>query len=267
MCKTLKYLLPLGLWLNLTFISAGEPPSTNWALVMNDEFSGSSLDTTKWSTTCGYPVSGGFAFNPTNIVVSEGSLKLVANKETLHGKSYTAAFLESRFNDPGNGSYLEVQAKMMDARANVCCAIWEQTFPLLRSLNPNPEIDIVEYMLGSNASPKMVRTTLHRWPIKAGPHTEDAHTIFYGPAPLCDAFHTYGLERSDGKLRFYLDGSKYWEADVNSMPEDVTMPRHLIFSVEGHAGKPVDAYLPAIFEIDYVRIYKHRDTSPASGSR
>lgn len=34
------------------------------------------------------------------------------------------------------------------------------------------------------------------------------------------------------------------------------MPRHIIISLEGHAGNPVDSYLPAVFQIDYVRIYK-----------
>ena len=49
------------------------------------------------------------------------------------------------------------------------------------------------------------------------------------------------------------------------MPEFVTMPRHIIFSLEGHAGNPVDAFLPAAFQIDYLRIYKYN--GPSGGSR
>lgn len=234
-------------------------PSGNWTLLpgISDEFTGSSLDTIKWDKKTGYPTSRVYAFNYNNISVSGGNLKLTAKKEDFKGKSYTSAFLESKFSDPGNGSYIEIRAKSIDVRANICCAIWEQNFPGVKANNPNPEIDIQEYLLpGANGNPNRVQSTLHRWPTKPGVHTQDASQLYDAPAPLCYAFHTYGLERRDGKLRFYLDGFKYWEYNVTSMPEYVTMPRHLIFSLEGHAGNPVDSYLPAVFQIDYVRIYK-----------
>lgn len=240
-------------------VTSGKPPSTNWALIpeLSDEFSGTSLDATKWSTQTGYPASGVFAFSPNNITVSGGYLNLYARKEDFKGKSYSSAFLESKISDPGNGSYLEVRAKPIDFRANICCAIWEQNFPLQQSNDPNPEIDIQEYLLGKVGIPNRVRSTLHRWPTRPGVHTEDANQSYDAPVPLYYDFHTYGLERRDGKLRLYLDGFKYWEYNVSSMPEYVTMPRHIIFSLEGHAGNPVDSYLPAAFQIDYVRIYRY----------
>ena len=246
-----------------TMTVSGQPPSQNWILIPenSDEFDGSSLDTIKWTRKTGYPVSGVYAFNPDNISVSRGFLRLTARKESLKGKSYTCAFLESKINDPGNGSYIEVRAKTIDVRANICCAIWEQNFPLLKENDPNPEIDIQEYLLsGANGNPNRVQSTLHRWPSKPGVHTQDAYQTHDALVPLCYDFHTYGLERRDGKLRFYLDGHKYWEYNVASMPEYVTMPRHIIISLEGHAGNPVDSYLPATFQVDYVRIYRFEET-------
>lgn len=239
-------------------IPVGQPPSSNWALidVSSDEFDGLSLDITKWNTKLGYPTSGVFAFNSNNIEVSEGYLKLTAKEENFNDKSYTCAFLESKFSDPGNGSFVVVRARTIDVRANICCAIWEQNFPGLQELNPNPEIDIQEYLLGGvNGSPNRVQSTLHRWYIPSG-HSMDAYKTYDTLVPLCDDFHTYGLERREGKLSFYLDGYKYWEYSVTSMSEFVNMSRHIIFSIEGHAGNPVDSYLPAVFQIDYVRIYK-----------
>jgi beta-glucanase (GH16 family) len=240
-------------------VSSGQPPSADWTLIpeISDEFTATSLDPAKWSTQTGYPGSGPFAFSPKNIVVSGGYLSLYARKEEFNGKPYTAAFLESKISDPGNGSYVEVRAKPIDFRANICCAIWEQNFPLQEATNPNPEIDIQEYLLGRVGNPNRVASTLHRWPTKPGVHTLDANQNHDAPVPLYYDFHTYGLERRDGRLRFYLDGFKYWEYNVASMPEFVTMPRHIIFSLEGHAGNPVDSYLPAAFQIDYLRIYKY----------
>lgn len=239
-------------------IPVGQPPSSNWALIQesSDEFNGSSLNTTKWNTKLGYPISGVFAFNSNNIEVSGGYLKLSAKKENFNEKFYTSVFLESKFSDPGNGSFVEVRAKTTDVRANICCAIWEQNFPLLQTLDPNPEIDIQEYLLsGANGNPNRVQSTLHRWYVPSG-HSMDAYKTYDTLVPLGDDFHTYGLERRDGKLRFYIDGYKYWEYTVTSMPEYVNMARHIIFSLEGHAGNPVDSFLPAVFQIDYVRIYK-----------
>lgn len=236
----------------------GQPPSSNWTLIQEsgDEFSGLSLDITKWDTKPGYPTSGVFAFNSKNIEVSGGYLILSAKKENFNEKSYTSAFLQSKFSDPGNGSFVEVRAKTTDVRANTCCAIWEQNFPLLQALDPNPEIDIQEYLLsGTNGSPNRVQSTLHRWYVPSG-HSMDAYKTYDTSVPLCDDFHSYGLERREGKLSFYIDGYKYWEYSVTSMPEYVKMSRHIIFSIEGHAGNPVDSYVPAIFQIDYVRIYR-----------
>lgn len=245
--------------LSLSLIGKSQLPSSNWTLIPEnyDEFNSSSLDTTKWTRELGYPVSGVFAFHPENITLSRGFLRLTAKKENYKGKEYTCAFLESKFDDPGNGSYVEVRAKSIDVRANVCCAIWEQNFPLLKINDPNPEIDIQEYLLGgANGNPNRVQSTLHRWPSKPGIHTQDASQTHDALVPLCYDFHTYGLERRDNKLRFYLDGHKYWEYNVASMPEFVTMPRHIILSLEGHAGNPVDSYLPSSFLIDYVRVYR-----------
>jgi beta-glucanase (GH16 family) len=259
MKKKLGLLFVMASLLSLIPICEGQLPSSNWTLIPenSDEFNDSSLDTAKWTTKLGYPTSGVFAFNLGNITVSRGFLRLTAKKENFNGKSYTCAFLESQFNDPGNGSYVEVRAKAIDVRANICCAIWEQNFPLLKVNDPNPEIDIQEYLLsGANGNPNRVQSTLHRWPTKPGVHTQDASQTHDALLPLCYDFHTYGLERRDGKLRFYLDGQKYWEYNVASMPEFVTMPRHIIISLEGHAGNPVDSYLPATFQIDYVRIYR-----------
>lgn len=259
MKKKFKLLFISAFCMKLTLITIGQTPSGNWTLLpeISDEFTGSKLDTTKWSKRPGYSTSKVFAFNSENINISGGNLKLTAKKEDFHGMSYTSAFLESKFYDPGNGSYLEVRAKVIDFRANICCAIWEQVFH--SSHNPNPEIDIQEFLLSPN--PNRVQSTLHRWPSKPGIHTVDGSQSFNALTPLCYDFHTYGLERRDGKLQFYIDGFKYWENNVSSMPEYVTMPRHIIFSLEGHAGNPVDSYLPAVFQIDYVRIYKFADAS------
>ena len=67
-------------------------------------------------------------------------------------------------------------------------------------------------------------------------------------------YHVYGLERSNGKLRFYFDGKLAWEI-TPSDPSFVNMPRHVVLGLEGHLGDPVNRYLSQSFLVDYVRTY------------
>lgn len=244
--------------------AAAAVPPGSWRLIDGDEFDGSALDLAKWRTSVWYATSGAFAFSTANIAVGGGALSLAARREDYGGKSYTAAAIESVFEDPGNGSYVEIRAKCAASAANVCCAIWEQSsFGGMSSANP--EIDIQEYLLGSGVSPAVCHATLHRWYFSQGTHSIDASKSIASGADLGADFHVYGLERRDGRLRFYLDGAQVWEVDVGIFTDGmqyVATPRHIVLSVEGHAGAPVDAALPAAFSIDYVRIYQYDATPP-----
>lgn len=71
-------------------------------------------------------------------------------------------------------------------------------------------------------------------------------------------YHTYALERRDGTLRFYFDDQLTWE---KSSIEDsfAELSRHMVLSLEGHLGMPVEEYLPGEFLVDYVRTYYDSD--------
>lgn len=73
-------------------------------------------------------------------------------------------------------------------------------------------------------------------------------------------YHTYALERRDGRLRFYFDDQLTWE---KSSIEDsfAELSRHMVLSLEGHLGMPAEEHLPGEFLIDYVRTYYDSDFS------
>jgi beta-glucanase (GH16 family) len=232
-----------------------------WNLVVaaSDEFEGSTLDAAKWRKGLWYDVSGVLAFKQENIAVSGGSLVLTARKEAFNEKSYTLGAVESLFDVPGVYSYVEVRAKALHRDANVLSAIWLQSSPLISANNPNPEIDIQETFNYHG-----VVSTLHTWaidPDKPAPTAEneyihtrtDPHEFKTGVDVSAD-YHVYGLERRHGKLRFYFDGKLAWEV-APSEPSFVNMPRHVVLSLEGHLGDPVDGYLSESFLVDYVRTY------------
>jgi len=232
---------------------------SNLIVAASDEFSGSNLDAAKWKKGLWYDTSGVLAFKQENINVSGGNLVLTARREAFNEKSYTYGAVESLFDVPGVSSYVEVRAKALHRDANVLSAIWLQSSPLTVADNPNPEIDIQETFNYDG-----VVSTLHTWaidPDKPAPTAEseyihtrtDPHEFKTGVDVSAD-YHVYGLERSDGKLRFYFDGKLAWEV-APSESSFVNLPRHVVLSLEGHLGDPVDRYLPQSFLVDYVRTY------------
>ncbi len=245
-------------------VKAAPPVPGNWTLLpaASDEFEGTSLNEEKWKKGIWYDVTTDLAFHPDNISVRDGNLVLAAKKEAYNGKNYTAAAVESKFDVPGTASYVEVRAKALDKKANVLSAIWMQSSPLNHALNPNPEIDIMETFDYSKMT-----STLHTWHQNPNIHLQRGTKGWNtGLDDISADYHTYALERRDGKLRFYFDGQLTWEK-TSTEDSFVELSRHMVLSLEGHLGKPVDEYLPGEFLVDYVRTYYDSDFAgmPAEG--
>ncbi|OJX59474.1 MULTISPECIES: glycoside hydrolase family 16 protein [Dysgonomonas] len=223
---------------------------TVWDLVpeLSDEFD--VWDSNKWGISLWYDVSTDFAFNAQNVSVKDGFLRLSAKRESKNGKNYTAGIAMSTFKVGGN-SYVEIRAKTIDYRANVTTALWLSDEPTTEN-SPNVEIDIME-TLQAGEKPKIFTSTIHQW---ADPHVALGWKVKNLSFNLSDDFHVYGLERRNGFIRMYLDGEVFWEFDTTSYPSVSDQERYIIFSIEGHAGTPVDSYLPNEFLIDYVRTYE-----------
>ena len=243
-------------------------PAGNWTLLeaASDEFNGTQLDESKWNNGIWYDVSTDLAFKEDNVTVQDGNLVITAKKEAYNDKEYTIGAVESKFDIPGATSYVEVRAKVLDSKANVLSAIWMQSSPLTEENNPNPEIDIMESFKYDR-----IQSTLHTWSetdTLGEVHLQTGVNYWNTPCDdISETFHTYGLERADGKLRFYFDGELMWE--TKSLVENdafVNQARHLVLSLEGHNGTPVDEYLPSDYLIDYVRTYVAAEDAPVDTS-
>lgn len=226
----------------------------DWTILkdMSDEFNQNKLDTTKWKIGLWYDVSGDFAFKKDNISVKNRKLHLTAKVEKFNQKEYTIGALESKFNFPEETSLIRVRAKLLSDEANVCSAIWLQSWPEIYN-NPNPEIDIIEYF-----SRNEMHMNLFTWDKDEKgdyQHVDFNGQIFDYKKDLSDDYHIYGFERSNGRLKFYYDDQLVydWEAPNSAFSK---MPRHVILSLEGHRYTPNVKLLPSSFDVDWVRIYK-----------
>ncbi|PTT00931.1 hypothetical protein DBR11_08570 [Pedobacter sp. HMWF019] len=230
------------------------PKGANWVLDADRSDDFDSFTDSKWSAAPLWYWNGeseDLIYKNANTEVSNGVAKLMVKREDYKGKLYTAGCLKSKFQIGGN-TYTEVRARMVKKAANVCAAIWLGDEPV-EAKNPNIEIDMQETKEAKTV-PHRVASSLLTWPWGKG-NTVPGWKQFYISNGLDEDFHLYGLERREGKLRFYLDGVKYWEWDASPTPEFVTQLRPLILSLEGHSGTPVSAELPADFQIDWVHIY------------
>ncbi|WCC79699.1 glycoside hydrolase family 16 protein [Cutibacterium equinum] len=240
---------------------------TGWTLLnIGDEFTDPVRSSSQWHRGLWYPHSGKGLFRDANVSFSDGQLRLAARAEQIDTFSYTFSAVESVFDVPGLCTYVEVRAKALPSAANVLSAIWMQSSALdggpslLAGAEPNPELDIEETFDHTK-----MNIATHVWP----DNTETTHRSFGGYSypvgvDISRDFHTYGVERRDGRLRFYFDRHLAWETN----PGDSSlwrMSRHMVLSLEGHLGTPVASQLPATFDIDYVRTWYAPNPALESG--
>ena len=82
--------------------------------------------------------------------------------------------------------------------------------------------------------------------------------------PTSDGFHTYGMEWSEGEMKFYIDGKHTWthtDSRVSNV-ESYMLLSHQLGGWNGSGNTPIaNGGLPADMVIDYVKVYKNKATA------
>jgi hypothetical protein len=240
------------------------PTDPGRTLIFADEFSGTSLDRSRWDDCYPWGNEGGYEGNcynrstgetqvylERNITVADGTLKLTAKRENYcaHSKcfSYTSGMVATH---PRLGTgfttrygYLEASIKMPKGKG-LWPAFWTLPWPVAHP----PEIDITE-VLGDSI-------TTHRMHY----HYDDNGTDrsvgknYVGPDLSAD-FHTYAVDWRPGLIVWYFDGVEVFRT-TQSVSGD---PMYLLLNlaVDGWAGPPDSSTpFPAVMEVDWVRVYR-----------
>lgn len=132
--KLLLSLLPVGMTLLLRSTQA-QCPSLLW----NDEFDGSSLDTTKWTPQigdgcalgqdlCGWGNNELQWYREENAIVSDGTLKIIAREQDFNNYDFTSARIrtvnKADFDLTQGYLRLEARIKVPDAGNGIWPAFW-----------------------------------------------------------------------------------------------------------------------------------------------
>ncbi len=222
---------------------------TSQQMIFDDQFSGTSLDTTKWNTFMGAqgivwnnnsglpsPYSGPNAanakaaamFGPSQVAVNNG-LTLTAQRNT-NGYANTYPWIsgvvttEGKFTLPTGGWYVQVKAKMPDQSQGMWPAIW-----FLPGVSGTPSNEFDGYEGGL---------------LGGSPPNQQGHSVYFanqGAQPrlwntgvdVTAGYHVYGYQFIPGQsITAYLDGRQVWQMAASSGITITAEPYEIILSLQ-----------------------------------
>ncbi|MEM7037208.1 MAG: glycoside hydrolase family 16 protein [Bacteroidota bacterium] len=245
-----------------------DPPVKEWTLVWADEFTGNELDDEKWEIQTGDGSQYGLWrwgnneeqwYLGDNASVSNGSLKIKAQAETVGDYEYTSARIRSL--NKGDFKYGRVEAAIRMANTP---GLWH-AFWMLPSEPPvswpaSGEIDVMEYV---GNQPDEIFTTMHfadQW----GNHNQLG---MLHPHIQDNQYHQYAVEWDENQVVWFTDSVEVFKVLRSNDAINATWPFdaefHLLINtaVGGNLGGTVDAQalqLPRFMEVDYVRVYQNQ---------
>lgn len=183
---------------------------SDYRLVGGDEFNDTSLDTGRWSAyhnTYGDGNNELACLQPQNVTEGNGSLRIVAHKQTVTcpgaaPDQYSSGFIGSREAGryfPRYGRY-EIRAKLPHAQG-----LWPAFWLRHRSGSTVAEVDIMEYF--HSQVPGKATSTLHL----DGRSNLSKKTVPFEAPTLNPGWHTWAVDISpsgaDVRFTFILDGN------------------------------------------------------------
>ena len=253
----------------------------DWQLSWSDDFSGSTINTNRWTFDIGNGDNGWgnreleyYTSRPQNAYVADGMLHIVARQEVYRGKDYTSAKLKTRGLFSQKYGRFEFYAKLPQGQG-YWPALWMMPeHAIYGSWAASGEIDVMENR-GSN--PAKIFGTIHFG--GTSPHNAHSHgpSFTFSPSDSATNFHLYAVEWTTNAISWYVDHKLYetqtnwWSSshrdhphDHNPYPAPFDQPFYIIMNlaIGGEFGGNPDgtSVFPGEMQIKYVRAYC--ETSP-----
>lgn len=254
-------------------------------LVWSDEFDGNgAINSTKWFHQTQLPAGGSwyngevqhYTNRTDNSSVSNGTLKIVAKKESFNDQGHTKQYTSARLNSKFSFTYgrVEVRAKLPTG-----VGTWPAIWMLGKNINEDGgywdnegfgttnwpacgEIDIMEHW-GSNQN--FVQSAMHTPSSYGGTINHGGQTI----STVSSQFHTYALEWSPEKMVFSVDDVVHYiynpaTKDSSTWPFDAD--QYMLLNIAIQPSIDVN-FVQSSMEIDYVRVYQESTASVADENR
>ncbi|MGB0451062.1 MAG: glycoside hydrolase family 16 protein [Flavobacteriaceae bacterium] len=222
------------------FDTDGAPCSENWSFELGTGNNGWGNGEAQYYTD-----------DPSNVVVSDGVLKITAKAESFQGSDYTSGRLKTNQNFDFTFGRVEARAKLPTG-GGTWPAIWMLGSDYQTNTWPAcGEMDIMEHV-GNNQDE--VFSSLH-YPGNSGGNAISQSINVPGAS---EEFHVYGLEWTEDEIKFSVDGNVYHTvANTQLLPFDSDFFIILNVAMGGSFGGNIDpSFESSSMEIDYIRVYQ-----------
>jgi beta-glucanase (GH16 family) len=234
-----------------------------WRIVLNDDFEGTSLDSSRWNTQYpwGEDNNGDGSENcylPSNVTLDgQGNLVLTGQRGEVQGtgsagESKSWPYSSGQVNTFGKFSLTH---GVLEVRAQVPAGLG--TWPAFWSLPANgswpPEVDVMEVY---GTDPGTLDMT-YLWGSEQTPKQKDRKTTLEGGEAFSSDFHVFGCAITKRAITWYLDGVKQWSftrADKIAQLRPLYVVCNL--AIGGAGGDPDGTPMPVQYVVDYIRAWK-----------
>ncbi len=256
---------------------------TNWNIVWDDEFNGTTLNTNNWTFDIGngfysgsYYVSGWgnneleyYTSRTNNVYVAGGLLHIHAQEESYDGQSYTSGRIKSLGLFSKEYGRFEWRAALPQG-VGFWPALWMLPENSPYGGWPNSgEIDVME---NNGAVTNQEGGTIH-FGGASGDDVYFGQTYTFLTGDSVTNFHAYLLQWTTNSIQWFVDGHLYetqtnWWSNVGTSdttypyPAPFNQPFYILMNLAiggNYLGNPdtnsINASLPGEMLVDYVRVY------------
>lgn len=236
------------------------PTPAGWTLVWSDEFTGPSIDSTKWEYEVNDHGGGNnelqyYTARSENSFIEDGKLVIQARKENYLTRQYTSARLRTRYRGDWLYGRFEVSAKLPYGKG-LWPAIWMLPTDWTYGGWPmSGEIDIME-VLGHE--PWKTYGTIHFGSSPAA-HQQAGGSYSLTAGTFAGGFHRFAVEWDSTAMRWYVDGHQFYQTTIGK-PFDKRFHMLLNVAVGGNwPGNPDEfTVFPQQMVVDHVRVFRRQ---------
>ena len=238
------------------------PPPAKGALLLREDFNGTSLDRDTWSP-CYWWASDGCTnlsnnelewYVPRQVKIAGGIASLEAREERVTGIGgrefdYVSGLIS---NLSPEGNHFSFQYGYVEARVRVPegQGLWPALWMLPTTRESLPEVDIFEIV---GERPNVVEMHTH-W--SEGGEERQRGMRYTGPN-FADGWHTFGLDWKPDSLTWYVDGVARWRVtnDAQVPNEPMYLVANLAVGGDFTESPNEDTEFPAALEIDFIKVW------------
>lgn len=223
---------------------------TGYVLDFQDEFNGTTLDTSKWESQWPWGRTNGthyLTWYPDDAVqVGSGNLRFKGEKRSMMGYNYTTGIVTTWNKRTWTYGYFEMRAKLPKGKG-----MWP-AFWLIPTDSWPPEIDVFE-VLGHE--PATIYMTNH-WTDATGKPT--GYSYVHKGVDTSDGYHVYAVEWTSTYIAWLLDGKEVYRTTSNVPQTRMYVLAQLGIGGDWPGNPDATTVFPAQMDVDYIRVFKQQ---------